>query len=87
MRADRAAATATGAGGRPQPSRPAGHPEHPSATTARRQSAGRHRLQATAAYPGEVQRRSRGARTLAVKGIPSELTVRRTEIGCSRLQP
>ena len=76
-----------GACSRPQSRRPASEPAHPSATTARRQPGGRNRLQAPAAYPGEVQRPSPEAGTFAVKGIPSEPMARRREIGCSTLQP
>ena len=57
------------------------------ATTARRQPAGRNRLQAPAAYPGKVQSLSREAGAFAIMGIPSEPMARRSEIGCSRLQP
>jgi len=72
---------------RPQSSRPAGDSAHPSATTTRRQPAGRNRLQAPAAYPGEVQRPSRKAGAFTVRGIPSEPMARSKEIGCSGLQP
>ena len=57
------------------------------ATTARRQPAGRNRLQPPAAYPGEVQPPSRGAGAFAVKGILSEPRASRSEIDCSVLQP
>jgi len=72
---------------RSQSSRPAGNPAHPSATTARKQPAGRNRLQAPAAYPGRAQCPSSRAWAFADKGIPSEPVARRTEIGCSGLQP
>jgi len=57
------------------------------ATTAPRQPAGRSRLQASAAHPGKVQSLSRGAGAFAAKGIPSDPMARRSEIGCSTLQP
>ncbi len=74
-------------GGRPQPSRPASGSAHLSTVTARRQPAGRNRLQVLAAYPGEVQRPSREAGAFTVKGIPAEPLARRAEIGWSTLQP
>lgn len=45
------------------------------------------RLQAPAAYPGDVQRPSCEARAFVVKGVPSKPMARRTEIGCSIQQP
>jgi len=72
-----------GAGDRPQPRRPPSGPAHHSATIARRQPAGRNRLQAPAAYRDDVQRPSRKAAAFAVEGIPSEPMARSTEIGCS----
>lgn len=59
----------------------------PRATTARRQSSGRIRLQPPAAHPGALHRPSREAGTIAVTGIPSDPVARRTEIGYSFLQP
>ncbi len=76
-----------GVGDHLEPSRQARGPAHTCATTARRPPAGRNRLQAPAAYPGEVQRPSREAGAFAVKGIPSEPKAGRSEIGCSTLQP
>ncbi len=55
LEVDASVATATEAGGRPESSRPAGHPEHPSPATDRGQPAGRNRLQAPAA-PKEIDR-------------------------------
>ena len=45
------------------------------------------RPQAPAAYPGEVQHRSREPGAFAVKGIPSEPMAGSGEISCSILQP
>jgi hypothetical protein len=65
-----------------------GTPDPPlSATTARRQPPGRNRLQAPTAYPGGAQAPSRAAGAFAGKGIPAEPLARRSEIGCSTLQP
>jgi len=59
-----------GAGGRPQPSRPAREPAHPCIPSARRQPAGRNRLQAPAAHPGEVQRPPARLGPLPPRGYP-----------------
>jgi hypothetical protein len=45
------------------------------------------RVQPPAAYPSEAQRPPGDAGSFAVRGIPSEPVARRTEIGCSILQP
>jgi hypothetical protein len=73
-----------GRGGRVQASGPASNPAHPGATGARRKPAGRDRLHASAAYPGEAQRPSSRVGGFPGKGFRLEPIARRPEIGCSR---
>ena len=58
-----------------------------SATVPPHRPAGRKRLQASAAYPGEVEHPSRRAGACAVKGIFAEPMAARAEVGCRSLQP
>ena len=67
-----------------RPAELAGAPVSLCAPTARRHLASRNRLQAPAAYLGEVRRPSCRARASADEGIPSEL---HGQVERNRLQP